>query len=80
MPLRRYLRCRRCRRALKTPESMRVGFGPHCIRLVELTHEEAEQARQLLLLPNVTPSAAPPRAPALEWARFWILPDSPAPP
>lgn len=75
-----FTRCRRCRRALKTPESMQVGFGPRCVRLVKLTGAEAEHVRQFFLLPGVAPSGAPPRARSLEWARFWILPNSPSTP
>ena len=87
-----YTRCRRCRRALKTAESMQVGFGPHCIRLVELTPSEREQLNLPGFLDHLyrqlaegfTPPARAastesprPREICLPWARFWLLPDDP---
>lgn len=78
-----HTRCRRCRRALKTSESMQAGFGPRCMRLIQLTAAELAWAAQLELLPSTaTPtnvSGPAQRAGDLAWARFWILPEEAIP-
>jgi hypothetical protein len=53
-----YERCRRCRRALKNPESRKIGFGKVCARKAGVTGLDPENveasAGEVVLVPQLT--------------------------